>query len=163
MTISAVRMQEKGQVTIPLEIRRKLKLRKGDLVTFVETDAGIVIKPAEIVASDALREIGKALRARGITPEELLASAPEGLAAWERLLDSLSFDIVCPSRAEVLEAAKYTALKDAPILATARAGDVDILVTLDQKHLLGKPNLEAYAHTLIRTPGEAYREIIKRK
>jgi antitoxin PrlF len=72
MTISAVRMQEKGQVTIPLEIRRKLKLRKGDLVTFVETDAGIVIKPAEIVASDALREIGKALRARGVTPEELL-------------------------------------------------------------------------------------------
>ena len=71
MTISAVRMQEKGQVTIPLEIRRKLKLRKGDLVTFVETDAGIIIKPAEIVASDALREIGKALRARGVTPEEL--------------------------------------------------------------------------------------------
>ena len=72
MTTSAVRMQEKGQVTIPLEIRRKLKLRKGDLVTFVETEAGVVIKPAEIVASDALREIGKALRAKGVSPEELL-------------------------------------------------------------------------------------------
>ncbi len=72
MTISAVRVQEKGQVTIPLKIRRKLKLRKGDLVTFVETDAGIVIKPAEIVASDALQEIGRELRARGITPEELM-------------------------------------------------------------------------------------------
>ena len=72
MTISAVRMQEKGQVTIPLEIRRKLKLRKGDLVTFVETEAGIVIKPAEIVASDALEEIGEALRARGGSLEKWL-------------------------------------------------------------------------------------------
>ena len=73
MTISAVRMQEKGQVTIPLEIRRKLKLRKGDLVTFVETEAGIVIKPAEIVASEALDEIGEALRASGISLDEWLA------------------------------------------------------------------------------------------
>jgi antitoxin PrlF len=72
MTTLAVRMQEKGQVTIPLEIRRKLKLKKGDLVTFVETEAGVVIKPAEIVASDALREIGKALRAKGVSPEALL-------------------------------------------------------------------------------------------
>jgi AbrB family looped-hinge helix DNA binding protein len=70
-------MQEKGQVTIPLEIRRKLKLRKGDLVMFVETDVGIVIKPAEIVASDALKEIGKALRARGVSPEDLLERGRE--------------------------------------------------------------------------------------
>ena len=74
MTISAVRVQEKGQVTIPLEIRRKLKLRKGDLVTFVETEAGIVIKPAEIVASDALKEIGVALRKSGVSLDEWLAS-----------------------------------------------------------------------------------------
>jgi len=33
----SVRIQEKGQVTIPTKIRKKLNLRKGDLVTFVET------------------------------------------------------------------------------------------------------------------------------
>jgi antitoxin PrlF len=73
MTISAVRVQEKGQVTIPLEIRRKLKLKKGDLVTFVETEEGVVIKPAEIVASDALKEIGEALRKSGVSLDEWLA------------------------------------------------------------------------------------------
>ncbi|OGO20432.1 MAG: hypothetical protein A2Z14_04675 [Chloroflexi bacterium RBG_16_48_8] len=67
-----VRVQEKGQVTIPQEIREKLDLKKGDMVTFVETDVGIVIKPAEVVVSDALDEIGRALKEKGISLEELL-------------------------------------------------------------------------------------------
>jgi antitoxin PrlF len=72
MSDMLVRVQEKGQVTIPSEIRRKLKLKKGDLVMFVETEAGIMIKPAEILVSGALDEIGRALEAKGINLEELL-------------------------------------------------------------------------------------------
>ncbi len=64
MSTPIVRVQEKGQVTIPQEIREKLDLKKGDMVTFVETDAGVVIKPAEVVVSDALDEIGRALKKR---------------------------------------------------------------------------------------------------
>ena len=33
MKLNTVRVQEKGQVTIPLRIRKKLNLKKGDLVT----------------------------------------------------------------------------------------------------------------------------------
>jgi len=65
-----VRIQEKGQVTIPTKIRRKLNLRKGDMVMFVETDAGFLIKPAELIVADALDKIGEALKADGITPEK---------------------------------------------------------------------------------------------
>ena len=72
MSDMVVRVQEKGQVTIPSEIRRKLKLKKGDLVVFVETEAGVVIKPAEILVSDALDQIGRALEAKGIDLDELL-------------------------------------------------------------------------------------------
>ena len=72
MPSQGVRVQEKGQVTIPLAIRRKLKLKKGDLVTFVETEEGIFIKPAEIVVAEALNEIGKILKEKGITLEELI-------------------------------------------------------------------------------------------
>jgi AbrB family looped-hinge helix DNA binding protein len=72
MSDMLVRVQEKGQVTIPSEIRRKLKLKKGDLVMFVETDAGVVIKPAEILVSSALDEIGRVLEAKGIKLDELL-------------------------------------------------------------------------------------------
>jgi len=72
MGTQVVRVQEKGQVTIPVEIREKLNLRKGDLVTFVETEEGVVIKPAEVVVSEALDEIGRALKERGISLEELI-------------------------------------------------------------------------------------------
>ncbi|MCC6298035.1 MAG: AbrB/MazE/SpoVT family DNA-binding domain-containing protein [Anaerolineales bacterium] len=65
-----VRIQEKGQVTIPTKIRRKLNLRKGDTVMFVETAAGVLIKPAEAIVTEALDKIGKALKADGITQEK---------------------------------------------------------------------------------------------
>ncbi|MCL4490020.1 MAG: AbrB/MazE/SpoVT family DNA-binding domain-containing protein [Chloroflexi bacterium] len=65
-------VQEKGQVTIPSEIRKKLGLKKGDLVSFVETDKGVVIKPAEVIVTDALEEIGQALKAKGLTLDELI-------------------------------------------------------------------------------------------
>jgi AbrB family looped-hinge helix DNA binding protein len=72
MSSQFVRVQEKGQVTIPQGIRQKLKLKKGDLVTFVETENGVLIKPAEVIVSEALDEIGKALEAKGIRLEDLL-------------------------------------------------------------------------------------------
>jgi AbrB family looped-hinge helix DNA binding protein len=50
-----VRIQEKGQVTIPRKIRKKLNLKKGDLVVFEETDAGVMVKPAAVVDADDRR------------------------------------------------------------------------------------------------------------
>lgn len=82
MSDMLVRVQEKGQVTIPSEIRRKLKLKKGDLVVFVETEAGVVIKPAEILVSGALDDIGRSLRDKGIDLEELLERGREQRSEW---------------------------------------------------------------------------------
>jgi antitoxin PrlF len=65
-------VQEKGQVTIPSEIRRKLGLKKGDLVSFVETDKGVVIKPAEVIVTESLDELGRALKAKGLTLQQLI-------------------------------------------------------------------------------------------
>lgn len=55
MTEMGVRIQEKGQVTIPRKIREKLNLKRGDLVIFVETDEGVLVKPASVVATDDMR------------------------------------------------------------------------------------------------------------
>lgn len=77
MINQVVRVQEKGQVTIPKEIRQKLNLKKGDLVTFVETEEGVMIKPAEVIISEALDEIGEALKKRGIDLEELVERGRE--------------------------------------------------------------------------------------
>jgi AbrB family looped-hinge helix DNA binding protein len=77
MATLAVRVQEKGQVTIPLEIRRKLNLKQGDMVIFVETENGVIIKPAEVIVSEALDEIGRVLKAKGISLEELIERGRE--------------------------------------------------------------------------------------
>ena len=70
MPTLVTRMTVKGQVTIPQEVRTKLNLKKGDLVTFVETNEGFVIKPASIVVNELLDEIGEVLRAKGVTLEQ---------------------------------------------------------------------------------------------
>ena len=70
-------VQAKGQVTIPAEIREKLKLKKGDRVVFIETTKGVVIQPAEVVVSAALDSIGNDLKAKGVTLEQLIESGRE--------------------------------------------------------------------------------------
>ncbi len=72
-----VRVQEKGQVTLPAEMRRALNLKKGDVVAVESTDTGIVITSQELVATRALQEIGRALKERGVSLEELIESGRE--------------------------------------------------------------------------------------
>jgi antitoxin PrlF len=72
-----VRMQEKGQVTIPQEIRKKLGLKRGDLVAVMETPEGIFITPHQVVATKALDSIGDLLKEKGFSLEEVISSGRE--------------------------------------------------------------------------------------
>lgn len=69
-----VRVQEKGQVTLPTEIRKKLDLKKGDLVAVMEAEDGVFISPQEIVATKALDRIGELLKAKGVSLDEMIES-----------------------------------------------------------------------------------------
>jgi AbrB family looped-hinge helix DNA binding protein len=71
--ISTVRVQEKGQVTIPRTIRRQLNLKKGDLVTFISTEYGVVVKTLDLAADDLLITLGKSLQAREIKIVDVIA------------------------------------------------------------------------------------------
>ena len=53
--MKAYTITPKGQVTIPAEIREKLKLYPGDKITYEDTTAGVVIKPAK---KDMLADFG---------------------------------------------------------------------------------------------------------
>jgi AbrB family looped-hinge helix DNA binding protein len=57
-----VRIQEKGQVTIPTAIRKKLRLKRGDLVAVMETPEGVLIMPQQVAANKALDSIGEILK-----------------------------------------------------------------------------------------------------
>ena len=65
-------IQDNGQVTLPIEFRKKYGLKKGDAVVFKETDDGLLISPREALAMKLLDEIGEALKAKGITLEQLM-------------------------------------------------------------------------------------------
>jgi antitoxin PrlF len=68
-----VRIQEKAQVTIPTEIRKKLGLKRGDLVAVVETPEGVFITPQQVLATKALDSIGEILKEQGLSLTELIA------------------------------------------------------------------------------------------
>jgi len=76
-----VRVQEKGQVTLPTEMRKKLGLKKGDMVAMIETEDGVLITPQQVLATRALDRIGSVLREQGLSLEELMESGREERAA----------------------------------------------------------------------------------
>lgn len=76
-----VRVQEKGQVTLPAQLRRKLGIEKGDLVAVEEANGGLLITPQEVLATQALDEIGEILRSKGLTLEDLIESGRKERAA----------------------------------------------------------------------------------
>jgi len=72
-------VQKRGQVTIPIELRRKLgiEIEEGGIVAFLETGDGVLISPREVLTMETLDRIGKVLREQGISLEELIESGRE--------------------------------------------------------------------------------------
>ena len=50
MTLSST-ISSKGQVTVPLEVRRRLGLKEGDRIEFVITGDQTFIRPAQLVTN----------------------------------------------------------------------------------------------------------------
>jgi AbrB family looped-hinge helix DNA binding protein len=50
------RVTSKGQVTIPVEMRRKLGIREGDKVVFIEQAGNIVIANAAMIALQEVQD-----------------------------------------------------------------------------------------------------------
>jgi len=71
------RVQQRGQVTIPIKPRRNLDIEEGGVVTFIETENSILISPREVLVMDALDRVGRVLKERGISLEELVESGRE--------------------------------------------------------------------------------------
>lgn len=89
----------------------------------------------------------------------LALAAPQVLDVFEFFLDLAPFEITAVTSHDVSEAARHTVFKDAPILAAAKVSGAAMLVTLDKKHLLGKPKLAAYIGFPIVTPREAFLDL----
>ena len=65
------RIDETG-LNLPLEWFEKYGLVEGDEVAIVETEQGLIVLPRVAAAMNALTEIGRALKEKGVTLEELM-------------------------------------------------------------------------------------------
>ena len=81
------------------------------------------------------------------------------LTELEEILKNAHIEIVNAGKQAVLDAGKLIVLKDAPIIAAAKIAKVNMLVSMDKKHILGRPELETYIKASIVTPAEAYQKI----
>ena len=72
-----VRIQERGQVTLPAEVRRRQGLKKGDRVAVIETPAGILLSPQPVHTASALDRAGETIEQQGVSVAELLAASAE--------------------------------------------------------------------------------------
>jgi predicted nucleic acid-binding protein len=78
---------------------------------------------------------------------------PEKTAILDILLEQLPLEVAAnPTKSEVLGAAEYVALKDAPIIAAAINAQVDYLATYDRKHLLNPKIVTEKSGLSIVTP-----------
>lgn len=100
----------------------------------------------ELVVSDLVLEEAR---------RNLAAKAPLAIPAFETFLRSAPFVVVDATRAQALAMAQHTVAKDAPVVAAAKRARAQCLVSLDKKHLVGKPALEKAAGLRILTPGSA--------
>ena len=68
--MNLARVSSNGQITVPIEIRRKLNVKEGDKVIFLENaDGDIILKNSSAIA---LREAQTALKDVNVPEEEIL-------------------------------------------------------------------------------------------
>jgi len=70
---------QKGKVTIPADIRRKLGINEGDFVTFEIVNNKIVILPPNTVPNptELLDGLAKGVKVKGTVKQELIKASAE--------------------------------------------------------------------------------------
>ncbi len=67
-------IQKRGQLTIPVALRQKYGLEEGGVVEIVEEENGFRVIPRLLLAEDALDKVGKILKKKGITLNQLVSN-----------------------------------------------------------------------------------------
>jgi AbrB family looped-hinge helix DNA binding protein len=67
--VNLAKLSLNGQITVPVEIRRKLSLKEGDKIMFFEKDGEIVLKNTSLLA---IREAQAALSDIDVSEDDIL-------------------------------------------------------------------------------------------
>lgn len=111
---------------------------------------GIAGKVTLLISQDVLDEVARNLDHKA--PETVSTFTTQVATAFSGVVANLS-------KKDILTAAAYTALKDAPIIAAAIKAQATYLATYDRKHLLDKPNIVKKSGLIITTPDSIVKAI----
>lgn len=79
-----VRVLANGQVPLPDDVRQRLGIEAGDVVSVQETADGILITSQEVAVHRALDRLGDALREQSLSLDDLVESGREERAKLVR-------------------------------------------------------------------------------
>ena len=86
----------------------------------------------------------------------------EALLRFYQEIASLDLDLVeVPTPQEIATQSRIIDPKDAHVLAAALKGGVEVLLTLDRKHFLSPPVLQAGLPFVMMTPGDFLRRLVQ--
>lgn len=73
-TMELAKITSKGQITLPISIRRKLRLKDGEKVAFIEKDGGyLLVNPIELIIDEAREALKGEAERLGLKNEEDVA------------------------------------------------------------------------------------------
>ncbi|MAS35618.1 MAG: hypothetical protein CL610_16530 [Anaerolineaceae bacterium] len=68
---------DNGSIELPDWFKQKYNIKPGDEISYLETDAGLLVAPRIELVNQLLDQIGAGLKAKDITLEELMESGRE--------------------------------------------------------------------------------------
>ena len=72
-----LRVEEDGRLTLPPELREKLRLRRADVVSVVETREGILLTNVALIADGDRELVDATLQEQGLLLDDLTESGRE--------------------------------------------------------------------------------------
>lgn len=72
-----VQVRQRGQMTLPAELRREMGIEEGDLFTVVPMGDSLIITRKRLVVPELIDKIVEIMKKEGVTLEDLLAGLEE--------------------------------------------------------------------------------------
>jgi len=76
-----VRLRQRGQITVPREVRDRLNLSEGDTLTLVQVGSALILTPKRPVVPPLADRIVELMEKEGVTLADLLLGLEEERAA----------------------------------------------------------------------------------
>lgn len=74
---ASIRVRRRGQIALPARLRKKYRIRDGDMLRLIDLDDTLVLTPMTPTVAELAREIEQARVEAGVSMDELLAGLRE--------------------------------------------------------------------------------------